>query len=537
MTAAGRDDDARDGDGAPPSARLARAFWDARTAATDATVDPSLLGTVTDDAAVVRHRDRLERAHLERLIAPWLRPTARVLDLGGGAGRVALWLAPRVAEVTVVDASAELLARARARAEREGTAPRLRTVHAHALAFEPDARGYDLVLALDLATYLEDHELDAFARLCARAVAPGGRLVTKDPVTTDGTDRVDERRDATTGELFYRAYFRPRERYAEVFGRYAALCYQRVSCAHPFPFFVRGGTRGAVAAARARPAGALLERLSPWLVRADARLTDVELALRRRPLARHLLAPVPVVQDFYVFAPRPRVDGAPDATPALSVVVIAYNEEACVAPVVRELAAALDAARLAPVELVLVDDGSTDATLARMRALGADDPRVRVVPLAPNRGIGGALRAGFDAARGDFVTWIPADGQIPPAAVVELFGRRHEATMLTTVYRSRDDAWYRKAISSTLNAMIRLRTGQRAKSGGNYLFRRDAWQAHGPHDDDTMMLSTEFRANLRAAGEAIVEVPIDCRARVGGRSKVLNARTIARTAARALRGR
>ena len=46
---------------------------------------------------------------------------------------------------------------------------------------------------------------------------------------------------------------------------------------------------------------------------------------------------------------------------------------------------------------------------------------------------------GFDAALGTHITWVPADGQIPPEAVVQLFHRRHEASMLTTVYRTRED--------------------------------------------------------------------------------------------------
>jgi hypothetical protein len=101
--------------------------------------------------------------------------------------------------------------------------------------------------------------------------------------------------------------------------------------------------------------------------------------------------------------------------------------------------------------------------------------------------------------------------------------------MLTTVYRSRDDAWYRQVISQSLNQMIRLRTGQVAKSGGNYLFARSVWQRHAPRDDDSMMISTAFRKNLRDAGETIVEVEIDARARVAGHSKVLNPSTILRT--------
>jgi glycosyltransferase involved in cell wall biosynthesis len=216
--------------------------------------------------------------------------------------------------------------------------------------------------------------------------------------------------------------------------------------------------------------------------------------------------------------------------PELSVVVIAYNEEACIDSVVRELREKLDVASVRH-ELVLVDDGSGDATPSRMRALAAEDPRIVVVPLCPNRGIGGALRAGFDAAAARYVTWVPGDGQIAPEAVLELYMQRLRAPMLTTVYRTRADAWYRHVISQSLNRLIELRTGRRAKSGGNYLFERALWQAHAPRSDDSMMLSTAFRHNLKDAEVPIVEIEIDARARVAGHSKVLNPRTIFRTVA------
>jgi glycosyltransferase involved in cell wall biosynthesis len=263
------------------------------------------------------------------------------------------------------------------------------------------------------------------------------------------------------------------------------------------------------------------------LVRSDPFLQRIERRLRANPALAPLLAPLPVLQDLYVFEKRP-VAGVATAAPELSVVVIAFNEQECLAPVVRELRAALDGRGIEH-ELVLVDDGSSDGTLAAMHALAHEDARTQVVPLSPNRGIGGALRAGFDAARGTYVTWVPADGQIGPEVVLELFSLRARASMTTTVYRSRDDAWYRHLISSTLNTMITAGTGQRARSGGNYLFARSLWQRCAPRDDDSMMLSTAFRASARAAGERIDELEIDARARVAGRSKVLNPRTILRT--------
>ncbi len=97
---------------------------------------------------------------------------------------------------------------------------------------------------------------------------------------------------------------------------------------------------------------------------------------------------------------------SPSATPVLTVVVPAYNEEALLADTVAGLRAALTRSGLAT-EIVIVDDGSRDATPAIADGLAAGSA-VRVVHQA-NQGLGGALRAGFAAARSEFVLSWPAD--------------------------------------------------------------------------------------------------------------------------------
>ncbi len=492
------------------------------------------LGTVTASAAVARHRDRLERAHVDRVVPR--RGGMRVLDLGGGSGRMVFALGERVAEAVVVDVSAELLAAAESRARDIGLPlTTLCQSATGALPAELVGDGFDLVLIFGVAGHLDAAGVDALVDRAADALAPGGLVVMRCAVTTDGEQRLDVRTDADGREI-YRYAMRPRGVYARRFARRLRLTYRKPVCAHFFPWFL-GGTEGAVQAAER--GGGWLDRLGPLLAKVDPALQAAEDALRDDARLARLLAPVPVTQDLMLFAaaeaPAARAAGPDDDTPPdLSVVVIAFNEEDCLEPVIDELRDALDGAGGLRWELVCVDDGSTDATPAILDRLAGLDPRIRAVH-QPNRGIGGALRTGFDRARGGHVTWVPADGQIAPETVLELYRRRDEAPMLTTVYRTRDDHWMRMVISNTLNTMIRVRTGEVAKSGGNYLFSRAAWQAHGPRDDDSMMISTAFRHNLREAGTPPVEVEIDCRARIGGRSKVLNPRTILRTAAQLLR--
>lgn len=483
--------------------------------------DPVRLGTVTAAEGAVRLRDQLEKARLAALLDAHLPGRdLRILDLGGGAGRMALWLAPRAASVTVVEASAGLIA-AGERAAQAAGASHVRFAQGDVAAAEIEGP-YDLILMWGVAAYLDDEALRALAGRCREALAPGGLLILKEPVTTEGPRQYDTRRDAA-GEIVYRACFRHVDEYPRLLAEGFTVLAQGPTCAHLIPRGVQG-TEGAVAATEGAVGRLLLDRLGPLAVRLDPTLRRVEAVCRGSEALRPLLAPVPVIQAVYALSPRSKTARAPD----LSVVFIAYNESECVTPVVQEMIADLDAEGL-DFELVLVDDGSADDTLSQMRSLEASDPRVVVISQR-NKGIGGALRAGFDGARGRYVTWAPADGQIAPSAIVTLYAARDQGDMVTTVYRHRADPWYRMVISNTLNMMIKAGTGEQARSGGNYLFSRQMWLDFGPRDDDSMMISTAFRHNLKAADRHIAVVEIDARPRYAGRSKVLNPVTIARTA-------
>ncbi|MCA9547861.1 MAG: glycosyltransferase, partial [Myxococcales bacterium] len=434
---------------------LAR-FWnrDTRSKGAAAATDDELVmfGTVTEDAAVVRLRDRLEKAALRRAVA--LRPHMRVLDFGGGAGRLGLWLAPHVAEVVVVDFSEALLEVGRATAAARGIT-NVRFVHGSVL--EPPPKGpYDLVLMFAVAQYVDDADLAALAAACAAAVAPGGRLVLKEPVVAGDAPVLDEQR-GPDGAVSYRATFRPVSFYPDLLRAGFACVHHEATAAHPVPFFL-GNTNDAAAATRDGAGGAVFGQVAPLLERYDRQILAVEDRLRAHPVGQRLLAPLGPHSVMYTLAPRQ----AAEASPALSVVAIAYNEAEALSPVVAELRQHLQAEGI-DFELVLVNDGSTDGTGEIMDELAVAHADVRAVHQA-NGGIGAALRTGFEAAQGAYVTWVPADGQIAPETVSLLFWRRHEAPMLTTVYRRRDDPWYRLVISQSLNTMIRLRTGQVAKS-------------------------------------------------------------------------
>jgi dolichol-phosphate mannosyltransferase len=89
------------------------------------------------------------------------------------------------------------------------------------------------------------------------------------------------------------------------------------------------------------------------------------------------------------------------------------------------------------VELVVVDDGSTDGTGERLDALAADEPRLRVLHLSRNFGHQAALTAGLDHARGDAVVMIDADLQDPPEIIPRLLERWRDG--VDVVYAVREE--------------------------------------------------------------------------------------------------
>ena len=112
----------------------------------------------------------------------------------------------------------------------------------------------------------------------------------------------------------------------------------------------------------------------------------------------------------------------PRTSRSLTVVVPVLNEAPGIVVLERRLTRALDALGR-PWDVLVVDDGSTDRTLAELRALNARDPRYRTISLSRNFGKEIAVAAGLKHASGDGVVIMDADLQHPPEAIGDLVER------------------------------------------------------------------------------------------------------------------
>ena len=123
--------------------------------------------------------------------------------------------------------------------------------------------------------------------------------------------------------------------------------------------------------------------------------------------------------------PRRKSGTGHSARGLLSVVIPCHNEEEVIEATHRRLVEVLPSTGM-DFEIVYVDDGSRDRTLARLEAIAASDPRAEVLELSRNFGQQAAMSAGLARARGDAVVIIDADLQDPPEVIPEMVDRWRE---------------------------------------------------------------------------------------------------------------
>lgn len=212
--------------------------------------------------------------------------------------------------------------------------------------------------------------------------------------------------------------------------------------------------------------------------------------------------------------------------PRLSVVVLAYDEERNLEAAVAELVGELR--RLdATWELVIIDDGSRDGTGALADRLAAGEPGMRVVHHERNLGLGGGYRTGFAEARGDYLTFFPADGQFPATILGDFLPCMEEADLVLGYLPDRPGSVGR-ALSAAERLAYRAVVGRMPRFQGIFMIRRallDELPLRSQGRGWAVVMELILRADR--AGYRLVSLPTQVRPRMSGQSKVNNVRTIA----------
>lgn len=204
--------------------------------------------------------------------------------------------------------------------------------------------------------------------------------------------------------------------------------------------------------------------------------------------------------------------------PELSVVVPAYCEAERLPESLDRLPCELEAAGLPSFDIIVVDDGSPDATADVVRAAAARDPRIRLLRNETNRGKGMAVRCGVLEARGDFVLVIDADLSTPPedarrllevarGGVPVVIGSRRVPGSDIQVRQP----FHREFIGFAF-AMLRralVVPGLRDTQCGFKVFRADAARTlFSEAVEDGFVYDVEILMLARKRGMEIVEVPV-----------------------------
>lgn len=217
----------------------------------------------------------------------------------------------------------------------------------------------------------------------------------------------------------------------------------------------------------------------------------------------------------------------------LSLVIPAYNESEGVAQTATAVRSVLEYLRMKhDVEVVFVNDGSKDDTAALLQAEFKDDPKVRVVSHETNKGLGAAIRTGFQHATGDIIVTTDFDGTYPVTTIPQLLSRMtvDDADIVTAspyhpnghvegvpgyrlIFSFGASLLYRLLISWRIHTWTALYRGYKRQVIENISFESDGFLA-----------GTELLVYALKAGYRVTEFPTTLHVRTFGQSSIKIAR-------------
>ena len=226
------------------------------------------------------------------------------------------------------------------------------------------------------------------------------------------------------------------------------------------------------------------------------------------------------------------MSASPAPKPAgLSVFFPAYNDSGTIASMV--IRAVQAAAELTPdFEVIVVNDGSADATPAILDELARTYPHVRVVHHPKNRGYGGALQTGFRSATKELIFYTDGDAQYDPSELSALWARMTPDADLVNGYKiSRSDPLHRIIIGRLYHHIVSVMFGLTVRDVDcdfRLMRRRIFDVVHLQKSSGVICL--EMMKKFQDAGFRVAEVPVHHFHRAYGKSQFFNYRRLYRTA-------
>ena len=212
----------------------------------------------------------------------------------------------------------------------------------------------------------------------------------------------------------------------------------------------------------------------------------------------------------------------------LSVVVPVYNEAGSIETLVHDLERDL-VALFDRVEVIVVDDASTDETPAILDRLAHDRPWLDVEHAERNGGHGASVMLGLQRASAEWIFQTDSDGQFVVAEFPLLWEQRHESDLVLGVRAQRNDPTHRLLLTRAVRLAASLLAGRRIRDVNTpfRLLRRSLWTELEPHIEQGT-LAPNILVTLGAAvrGRRIVSVPVTHLPREAGTSTLRTLRLV-----------
>ena len=212
-----------------------------------------------------------------------------------------------------------------------------------------------------------------------------------------------------------------------------------------------------------------------------------------------------------------------------------YNDALSIDKMVRDVHAGLESA-VDDFEVIVVNDGSQDNSLAVLHELAAEFPRLRIVDHEVNRGYGGALLSGFATATKQWVFYTDGDAQYDAAEIVRCIAAVQADTDVVQGFKiGRGDPWHRKVIGRTYHHVVKLLFRLRVRDTDcDFRLIRQIVLDKVSLRSTTGVICVEMMCSFQRVGARFVQVGVSHYTRPHGKSQFFRLPAIARSAVQLL---
>ncbi len=206
--------------------------------------------------------------------------------------------------------------------------------------------------------------------------------------------------------------------------------------------------------------------------------------------------------------------------PELSIIIPAWNEEACIGSTLKHLIEVFDKNKV-NYEMLLINQGSVDNTGKIAEQFAKKNKRLRVFNLPKNLSYGGGITYGFERAKGNVIGWTCADEEVSAEDTYKIYSvlKNSNYDVAKALRVDRKDGTYRKITTRVFNFISNLRFNLKIRdiNGWPSFFKRKIYgDIRSEEKDDLYPL--EVCGNIVGKGHKMVEVEVVHRERNGGKS-------------------